>query len=463
MRHEPRGRQSSWHTRAVPLDTIPRRLSFPVLGNALGVMRDPIGFQRDGHRRLGPVFGASVFGTRLTFVDPIGAPELFERVVRAPREQLSMVEAYKDLVGRILGTELFVELDKTMQEGLSARYVTHHVGPTLRFVPSLLARRLAAEQGTLDGLRFANDVVLHAIAHYVLGREAADRHADELAAAMHVLESDFSVLGMMLPIETASARRRSAALEQMIVRCMDEVRTRLARGGGSPEDDFLAFVLSRSEGQAELRELGLRALGVMFGAHTNTAMTTIATLTDLVEHPDELARVREEIDALPRDTPLQPSDFKSLVRLHRAINECLRLRSNGGIWRKALVDFSLDRHTLPAGTLLGASMGLVHLDEQRYADARAFHPARYESLQTDGYQSPSVVSTPLQFGAFGTGRALCSGRPLAYAMLAGLLVPLLRDYDWQIIARPSRWFTVLTGGLARPIGGLQLRWRRRSR
>lgn len=443
------------------LDSLPRRPALPLLGNALGIMRDPIDFQRRGHARLGPVFGARVFGVPLTFVDPIGAPELFERVVRAPREELSMVEAYKLLVGRILGTELFTELDKTMQEGLSARYVMHHVGPTLAFVPELLARRLPADVGTLDGLRFTNDLVLHAIAHYVLGRETADLHADELAAAMHVLESDFSVLGMMLPIETASARRRSAALEQMIARCEAEVRRRLG-GDSLGDDDFLGFVLARREpGEVDLRALALRALGVMFGAHTNTAMTVSSVLCDLVEHPDELARVREELDALPRDVPLTPADFKSLVQLHRTINESLRLRSNGGLWRMTMREFTLDRHVLPPGTLIGASMGLVHLDPSRYDSPHSFRPTRYAELSTDSFQSPSVVSTPLQFGAFGTGRALCSGRPLAYAMLAGLLVPLLRDYEWELLARPRRWFTVMTGGLARPVGSLELRYRRR--
>ncbi|WP_434428213.1 hypothetical protein [Nannocystis pusilla] len=56
---------------------------------------------------------------------------------------------------------------------------------------------------------------------------------------------------------------------------------------------------------------------------------------------------------------------------------------------------------------------------------------------------------------------MCSGRPLAYAMLAAILVPLLRDYEWEVVARPRRWFTLLTGGLSRPIGGLTLRYRRR--
>lgn len=377
---------------------------------------------------------------------------------------MRLVAAYKHLVGRILGPDLFTELDKPMRDGLSVKYVGRHVGPTVAFVPSVLERRLTGDGGTVDGLRFANDAVLHVIAHYVLGHEGAERHAASLAAAMHVLESDFSVLGMMLPIETASARRRRAAFDRMLAIAMDEVRLRLAgRGVG---DDFLQFVVENPPGRAseeDVRRLGLRVLGVMFGAHTNTAMSVISTLSDLVEHPTELAAVQAEIAALPAAAPLDLTAMRALVRLHRAINESFRLRSNGGIWRMAMSDVRLGGHLLREGTVIGASMGLVNLDASRYTEPLAYRPGRFESMSTDGYQSPSVGSTPLQFGAFGTGRGLCSGRPLAYAMLAAILVPLLRDYEWRVVARPRRWLTLLTGGLSRPVGRLTLAYRRRGR
>lgn len=441
----------------------PLDFGLPLLGNALGIMRDPIDYQRRGHRRHGPVFSGRVFGVRLTFVDPIGAPELLEQVVRAPAEQLSLVAAYKHLVGRILGPELFTELDKPMRDGLSVKYIGRHVGPTVAFVPRVLERRLPGASGTVDGLRFANDAVLHVIAHYVLGYEGAERHAASLADAMHVLESDFSVLGMMLPIETASARRRRVAFDRMLAIAMEEVRQRLAgRGVG---DDFLQFVVENAApgdaAEDDIRRLGLRVLGVMFGAHTNTAMSVVSTLSDLVEHPEELAAVQAEIAALPTDAPLDLAAMRTLVRLHRAINESLRLRSNGGIWRMAMSDVTLGGHLLREGTVVGASMGLVNLDPVRYAEPLVYKPVRFESMTTDGYQSPSVGSTPLQFGAFGTGRGLCSGRPLAYAMLAAILVPLLRDYEWTVVARPRSWLTLLTGGLSRPLGRLTLSYRRR--
>lgn len=443
-----------------------RRAVLPFIGDTLGVMRDPIGFQRRGHRELGPLFEARVFSKRLVFVDPVGAPELLEEVVRAPTEALSMVEAYKELIGRIIGPELFIEVDAGLRHGLSLKHIRRHLGPTARYVPEAIAGHLPAAAGEIDGLLFANDLVSHVTAHYVLGAEATARRGVTLARLVHLLESDFSLLGTLLPIETRSARRRRDAFCQLVALVEDEVRARLAAPDG--HDDFLAYAVTNLGGDpgrpaAEtLRLLALRTLGVIFGAHTNTAMSIAATLLDLLEHPAVLADVRAEIDALDPALPLDPDALRRLERTYAAVNETLRRRSTGGIWRRAEKPLDLGGYTLPQGTLIGASMGLVNLDPARYPDPAAFRPERYATMERDGFQSPPVASTPLHFGAFGTGRGLCSGRPLAYTLIGLILVELLRGYEWQLVAKPRRWFTVLTGGLGRPIGGLRLRVRRRA-
>jgi cytochrome P450 len=438
------------------------RFALPFVGNALGIMRDPIAFQRRGHALYGPLFSVRVFGFDLTFVDPIGAPEMLEHIVRAPSEQYSIVAAYQHLLGKILPREVLIESSKAMREGLSVRYVRQHVDSMAELVGRLLGQWLQGSAGMLDGLRFCNDVVLHMVTHYVLGREAVDRCGEELATAIHVLESDYSVIGMMLPIETASARRRSDAYARMLELVEGEVRRRLSEGG--EHDDCLQCMIDelRQAGSADdVHQLALRALGLIFGAHTNTAMAAASTLCDLLEHPEDLVRVRAEIAALPSEAPFDLAAMRTLEHLHRVINESLRLRANGGIWRMVMSDTILGGRRLPAGTVIGSSMGLVNLDPNRYAEPGEYRPSRFMPMTTDGYQSPSVGSTPLQFGAFGTGRSLCSGRPLAYAMLALVLVPLLRDFDWSLVAKPGRWYTVLTAGQARPIGELRLSWRRR--
>jgi cytochrome P450 len=270
---------------------------------------------------------------------------------------------------------------------------------------------------------------------------------------------------MLFPIETPSARRRSAAFDRMLEIIEDEARRRLAEGG--EHADFLQFVIDDMRANDRFatadgfRWLSLRVLGTVFGAHTNTAMTVAACLVDLLDHPEEHARVLEELDALPREAPLDLAALRKLVRLYRAMNETMRRFSTGGIWRKAMQGFALGDYHLPAGSLIGTSMGLVNLDPTRYPDPYAYRPNRYETMSTDAYQSPPVGSTPLQFGSFGSGRNLCSGRPLAYTFLGLVLVTLLRDYEWTLLAKPRRWFTLMTAGMARPIGPLRLAYRRR--
>ncbi len=437
-----------------------------MIGNALGVMRNPIRFQRRGHGRYGPIFTARIFRQELAFVDPLGAPELFEEIVRAPVEDLSMIEAYKQMLGRIIGPELFIEVDKALRHGLSLKYIRRHLEPTAKFVPEALRGFLSGEGGEIDGLMFTNDLVFHVTSHYILGPAATARSGPELARLMHLLESDFSVFGMMFPVETPSARRRTQAFARLVEIVDTEVRLRLAEPGD--HDDFLNYAIQSlladpaRVSPAEMRLLVLRCLGVMFGAHTNTAMSIAAGLVDLLDHPQELAAVRAEVDALPTGVPLDVGALRGLDRLYAALNETLRRRSTGGIWRRAQRDLRVGPYKLSAGSLIGASMGLVNLDPRRYPEPMAFRPGRYAQMDLDSYQSPPVNTTPLQFGAFGTGRGLCSGRPLAYTLLGLIMVELLRTYEWRVVVRPKRWFNVLTGGLSRPVGKLRLHYRRRA-
>lgn len=437
----------------------------PGVGSALGVMRSPTEFQRRGHDRHGPVFSTVVLGNSLVFVDPVGAPEVFERMVKAPADQLSVTEAYKVLVGRILGTEIFIDINKELRTGLSQSYVKQYLGRTAQYAEQLIERRLPAARGRVDALEFTNSVIFNVIAYYVVGHTVTEQHGDEMARLMHLVESDYSVMGMLLPIETGSARRRSAAFERLLTMIQAEVDRRIDEH--EDHDDYMQYCIRSVLGDGEdtpaaRRELALRILGILFGAHTNTAMSAATVLLDLVDHPDQMRRVQEEIAALRSNDPLDLAALRTLEHLHRAINETLRLRSTGGIWRRAQRPIELGGYQLPTGQLLGATMGMVNLDPKLYPDPLTYRPSRYERMQTDALQSPPVGSTPLRFGAFGTGRHLCSGRPLAYTFLGITLVPLLRDYAWTVIERPRRWFELMTAGLCRPLGSMTLGYQRRT-
>lgn len=428
----------------------------PVLGSTMALMRGPTKFQRDGHARLGPVFSATILGRELTFVDH---GELLGRVLAASSEEFNLVAAYREMFAKLLGEELFLDAPPEAMRGLGTQQLRRQTPALCSFLADMISARLPDRSAEFDLLGFCNMLGLHASCWYVCGAAVPEATRDELAALFHVLESDYSVIGSLTPIETPSMRRRISARNRALEIFRAEVRRRLADPG--EHRDYLQSLLDvyapqqagpASEAQVEQAALGV--MGLVFGAHTNTAMALAAVLMDLHERPAVLAAVRAEQAQVLADRPLDLEALTRMPLLFRAINETLRLRSNGGVWRKLLKPTELGGYLLPTGTLVGSMMGLINSDEQIFPRACEYDPERYAKMQTDNFQCPSVGAHDPKFGAFGAGRHVCPGRPLAYVILGAAVTLLLRERRFTLQHTPRVWFDLMTAGLARPIGKL---------
>ncbi len=426
----------------------------PLLGAPTALLVDSIEFQRRGHAALGNVFATNLFGLNLVFV---GGDEAIARF-GAAGDELDVVAAYKRLLGRLLGEDVFTQIGSEVLRALSGASVRRQSAGLAELTQRLFRRRIG-DGGEIDLLVLANGVVMHMACRFVCGDMPAAA-CDELAELFHLLESDFSIAGMFLPIETPSLKRRKAARERILAIFEDEVR-RAAKNGTSDPDGYMEAVLRQSVAdrsaptEAEIHAAGLALMGAVFGAHTNTAITFAASLADLLEHPHVLAPIQAEITQVLGDAPLDLAALCKMPLLLRAMNESMRLHGNGGLWRLTMRDVEIDGHIVPKGSLVGTSMGLVNLDETHYPDAKRYDPDRYGSMHVDDLQSPPVKDR--RFGVFGVGRHLCPGRRLAYTMVGTALVVLLRDYSLQVVTAPRGWLTLMTAGMARPLGKFVLR------
>jgi len=427
----------------------------PLLGAPTALLVDSIEFQRRGHAALGEVFTTKLFGLDLVFV---GGPEAIARFGGAG-DELDVIGAYKRLLGKLLGEELFMEIGSEALRALSGASVRRQSAGLAELAAELVQKRVG-DGGEIDVLALANGIVMHMACRFVCGDRIERSKCDELAELFHLLESDFSVAGMFLPIGTPSLKRRRAARDRILAVFEAEVRRAAAEGTGAP-DDYMQAVLDQSIADRnaptdpEIRAAGLAVMGAVFGAHTNTAMSLAASLADLLAHPDVLARIEAEQAEVLGSAPLDLSTLCRMPLLLRAINESMRLHGNGGLWRLTTRDIEIAGHTIAKGSLVGTSMGLVNLDGDVYRDATRYDPDRYAQMQVDELQSPPVKDR--RFGAFGIGRHLCPGRRLAYTMVGTALVVLVRDYRLDVVARPRGWFTLMTAGIARPLGKFVVR------
>src|SRR3954470_3813725 len=135
----------------------PRRRSLiPFLGEALAIMRDPARFQRDGHKRHGDVFSASVLGKPLLFA---GGEQTLDKMLWAKNDELSSVAAYRQLFGRLLGEELFIDIPAETYKGLSIAGLRRQGAALARFCAESLRAKLGDAPGSRDGIRLCNDLV----------------------------------------------------------------------------------------------------------------------------------------------------------------------------------------------------------------------------------------------------------------------------------------------------------------
>ncbi|MGF7029504.1 cytochrome P450 [Paenibacillus mucilaginosus] len=151
----------------------------------------------------------------------------------------------------------------------------------------------------------------------------------------------------------------------------------------APKDDLISALIAAEEGDFHLSEgdiLSFCALLLVAGNETTTNLIGNAVLT-LLEHPEELAKLRSRPELLPS-----------------AIEEVLRFRSPvQAMFRTANEDVELGGQVIPAGSRVVAFIGSANRDEEKFPDAARF----------------DIERTPNGHIAFGHGIHFCLGAPLA--------------------------------------------------
>jgi len=201
-----------------------------------------------------------------------------------------------------------------------------------------------------------------------------------------------------------------------------------------PEEynDFLQdFVNSRyhDTGQPIEDEVLLNMmLGLMFAGHETTAGQAAWNIILLLQHPDYLALVREEIDRLaPYGTPIDGKVIHSLTHLNYAITEVERLRPSADmLLRDVDEEIEIGGYVIPAGWKVQVSSEIAHrlpefFDEPDYYDPLRFSPERAEDK-----------SDRFALIGFGGGTHKCIGMNFANTEINVITTLLLQQFDLEL-------------------------------
>lgn len=273
--------------------------------------------------------------------------------------------------------------------------------------------------------------------------------------------SDFNLFDM-LPgargLRMAERERRMKALFQPLDEAMAAMIARRENRADAP-NDLLSRLIAARDAETGLaftaREVRDELITIFIAGHetTATAMTWIWYL--LAMHPQERARLHEELDrTLAGRTPTH-DDLPNLPLTRRVVEESLRILppTPGISARVARSDDEMAGVKVKAGAYVVVAPWVLQRHRRTWPDPERFDPDRWLPERSQG--RPRLASMP-----FGAGPRVCIGQRLAETEILLILATLAQHYELDLAsAEPVRFKHNVT---IRPVGGLPMTVRRRG-
>ena len=401
----------------------------------------------------------------------VNAPETVRAILADPNDLYPKSDLMVGALEPLIGNSLFVSSGATwrrqrrMIDPAFSHMRLDHAFPAMVAAVDAYERHLdvAAERGETVSLdrtmsHLTADIICRATFSYPL----ESRVAHEVFEAFAVFErsvAQVELRQLILGRPWARVEQREPALAacRSIRRLIGEMLDEHLAAGARFDDIASAVIAARDAdtGEAFSREELIDQLGVFFlaGHETSASALTWAFFIAMTQ-PEVLARLRDEIDGVFGDGPIELSTLRGLEYLRNVFRETLRLYPPiTFIPRVALRDTAIDGLGLRRGTMVMISPWVIHRHRALWKDPDAFDPDRFAAGR-EGESAPGA------YLPFGVGPRVCVGAAFATAEATLILARLLRRYDFEAIdpqrVRPAARLTT------RPAAPIVCRVRLRS-
>ncbi|WP_216318179.1 cytochrome P450 [Deinococcus aestuarii] len=395
---------------------VPAAPGWPILGNALALGADTRGFLTRAYRAHGPVFAVTAPGVRLTVLAGLEANRFVMREGAGVLRSWEAWHANDVEMGGVRHSLISVdgEPHRAFRRAERRAYSRSHFEANLRPALAVAAEDLAALGAgeRLPVARWCKRVVTEQLARVAVGGTARPSLDDILT---------FVQTGLMVTVtrrwpRAALADPRYRRAKGRVGRMVDELVAwhRAHPPGEDRTHDLIDDVLAAQRERPDFwrdEDVRFAALGA-FIAGLDTAANSLAfVLYRLHRHPEVLARVREEADALFRDGPPTPEALGRAPHLHRAVLETLRLHPIApALTRRVTRDFTFAGHTVPSGTDLLLATTVTHGLDEVFDRAERFDPERFGPERAEHRRAGAYVP-------FGVGAHTCLGSGLAEGLI----------------------------------------------
>ncbi|KAI8050856.1 cytochrome P450 [Syncephalis plumigaleata] len=308
----------------------------------------------------------------------------------------------------------------------------------------------------VDLMQLLNYMTFDVIGEVAFGRSfnllaESDDHVSIVEWMNATISLGFRKLLMGRLFHTSLSYEKARLTDELLKFAKDTIENR-RKSGNTDRMDTLQQLINAVDDETGAtmsdQDLISQAIILMIAGTDTTALTITWTMHLLIEHPECMERLRDEIATIYPDISVNATHdaVQSLPYLDAVIRESLRLR--------AIVPFGMSRtipkdgitlggHFLPA-TTVSSSLNAIHYNEKVYPEPELFKPDRW-------FTTPEKLNEMKHhFIPFSIGPRACIGRSLAWMEIRLAVVELVRNFKFTASSkndmRPVVWFTVRPNG-----------------
>lgn len=362
-----------------------------------------------------------------------------------------LVASHEQLIRWERGTEVFASAhghSVLVAEGAAWKRQRQMLQPAFSpkrvegFVPRMVdaARDGIAAWGDAPVIDFegAMTQVTMGVIMRTLFSRADEQQGRGIAAAVHDLgveamkEFYWPVSAPLWAPWKARKRRALRLLDAFIER---EIRERLSSGGD--QDDLLGLMVAARDASGQgFDPRGLRdeCMTTFLAGHETTAAALTWWGWCMAAHPEEQARIAEEVQQVLGDRLPTAADLTQLPRLARSFKESLRLYPPAAALfsRRTTAPVRVAGYELPAGSMIRLTPALTHRDARWFEEPEAFRPERFDTASGHP-EIPRGAWLP-----FGAGPRVCLGSHFALTEMSLVAAQLLQRFELQrLVDRPA--------------------------
>jgi len=394
---------------------------------------DPIGLFHRVRTECGDIGQFRLADKNVVLVTGAEANEAF---FRAPEEVLDQAAAYPFMTPIFGKGVVFDASPEERQQMLKNQALR---GDMMRGHAQTIEaeiRRMVAgwgDEGEIDLLDFFAELTIYTTSSCLIGRPFREQLDGSFAAIYHQLEHGTDAIAYVDPYaDIDSFRLRDEAREQLVAKVQAIIDARVERGTVAREERDLLDVLISIDMDADTIT-GI-FISMMFAGHHTSSGTASWAMIELLRHPDVMADVVAELDALYADgSEVSFQALRAIPVLESALKETLRLHPPLIIlMRKVVYDFHYKGFTVPAGKLVAVSPAVSNRMPECFPDPDRFDPERY----AEGREEDGRVMAWIPFGA---GRHRCVGAAFAMMQLKAIFSDLLLRYEFELCQPPESY------------------------